>query len=89
MITPQDKQDIDEALDEIEQAIKRHNQWLEEQINKLQHSSDRVNQANPALLKASKDALERLEASQPPKGGATDTVCKVLRRVIAQTEGEL
>lgn len=67
MITPQEKKDIDQALDEIEEAIKRHNQWL-------------------ALLEASKAALERLEASQPPKGGATDTVCKVLRRVIAQVE---
>lgn len=34
MITDKEKRDIDQALDEVEEAIRRHNQWLEEQINK-------------------------------------------------------
>lgn len=41
MITDSDKRDIDEALDEIEEAIKRHNQWLEEQITKLQAKQEK------------------------------------------------
>lgn len=36
MITDKEKRDIDQALDEVEEAIRRHNQWLEEQINKLE-----------------------------------------------------
>lgn len=36
------------------------------------------------LLAACNAALERLEASQPPANGATETVCKQLKAAIAK-----
>ena len=41
-----------------------------------------------SLLNACESALERLEASQPPVGGATDKVCKQVRAAIARTKGQ-
>lgn len=39
------------------------------------------------LLEACQVALERLEASQPPKGGVTEQACSQLRKAIAKARG--
>lgn len=66
MITPQEKKDIDEALDKIEEAIKRHNQWLEEQINKLQakRENDESIRRHKKLFSACLAILDNQEAKQ-------------------------
>lgn len=53
-----------------------------------QKPNARLIAAAPDLLAACQAALERLEASQPPANGATETVCKQLKAAIAKaTEG--
>ena len=49
---------------------------------------DRLHAAAPDMLEALKSALERLEASHPSGGSATEKVCNHVRAAIAKAEWE-
>ena len=64
--------------------------WLSSWTKKLERLAKAAKAAldnNTDLLAACEAGLERLQASCPPEGGATEAVCKLMLSAIAKEKG--